>query len=83
VADAVSHLQIHGWPDCSAGWRFQIPALLELGLRVVAPDLMGFGGTVSSSPFCCFMISHSALASLATTISRGRSVGAWAVHVGF
>ncbi|KAF2678198.1 alpha/beta-hydrolase [Lentithecium fluviatile CBS 122367] len=36
---------IHGWPDCSAGWRFQIPILLDMGLRVVAPDLMGFGGT--------------------------------------
>ncbi|KAF2634599.1 alpha/beta-hydrolase [Massarina eburnea CBS 473.64] len=36
---------IHGWPDCSAGWRYQIPLLLEKGFRVVAPDLMGFGGT--------------------------------------
>ncbi|KAF1962007.1 alpha/beta-hydrolase [Byssothecium circinans] len=36
---------IHGWPDCSAGWRYQIPLLLEMGFRVVAPDLMGFGGT--------------------------------------
>ena len=48
LADGVFHVQIHGWPDCSAGWRFQIPALLEMGFRVVAPDLMGFGGTVSS-----------------------------------
>jgi len=36
---------IHGWPDCSLGWRYQIPLLLEMGFRVVAPDLMGFGGT--------------------------------------
>ncbi|KAF2400801.1 epoxide hydrolase [Trichodelitschia bisporula] len=36
---------IHGWPDISAGWRFQIPALLELGCRVVCPDLMGYGST--------------------------------------
>ncbi|KAF2248421.1 alpha/beta-hydrolase [Trematosphaeria pertusa] len=36
---------IHGWPDCSAGWRFQIPLLLDMGFRVVAPDLMGFGAT--------------------------------------
>ncbi|KAJ8613331.1 hypothetical protein MRB53_037018 [Persea americana] len=27
------------------GWRCQIPVLLDLGLRVVCPDLMGFGGT--------------------------------------
>ncbi|KAH7117789.1 Alpha/Beta hydrolase protein [Dendryphion nanum] len=36
---------IHGWPDLSLGWRYQIPLLLSMGLRVVAPDLMGFGGT--------------------------------------
>lgn len=36
---------VHGWPDLSIGWRYQIPMLLNLGLRVVAPDLMGFGGT--------------------------------------
>jgi hypothetical protein len=38
--------QIHGWPDISAGWRYQIPVLLELGCRVVVPDMMGYGGTV-------------------------------------
>src|ERR1700761_2776176 len=36
---------IHGWPDLSFGWRYQIPMLWNLGLRVVCPDLMGFGGT--------------------------------------
>lgn len=34
-----------GWPDLSIGWRYQIPTLLELGYRVVAPDIMGFGRT--------------------------------------
>lgn len=42
--------QIHGWPDLSLGWRYQIPLLVSLGLRVVAPDMMGYGGTVRS-PF--------------------------------
>ncbi|OCK75699.1 alpha/beta-hydrolase [Lepidopterella palustris CBS 459.81] len=36
---------IHGWPDLCMGWRYQIPFLLDMGFRVVAPDLMGFGGT--------------------------------------
>lgn len=36
---------IHGWPDCSLGWRYQIPMLQSLGLRVICPDLIGFGGT--------------------------------------
>lgn len=46
-------VQIHGWPDLSMGWRYQIPLLVNLGFRVVAPDMMGYGGTVSfcSLPF--------------------------------
>ncbi|KAL5117634.1 hypothetical protein ACEQ8H_004527 [Pleosporales sp. CAS-2024a] len=36
---------IHGWPDLSMGWRYQIPMLVEMGCRVVAPDMMGYGGT--------------------------------------
>ncbi|KAI9737155.1 MAG: hypothetical protein M1834_000748 [Cirrosporium novae-zelandiae] len=36
---------IHGWPDLSMGWRYQIPKLLELGFRVVAPDMIGYGRT--------------------------------------
>lgn len=36
---------VHGWPDLSLGWRNQIPFLLSKGLRVIAPDMMGYGGT--------------------------------------
>ena len=32
------------------GWRYQIPLLVDMGFRVVAPDMMGYGGTVSK-PF--------------------------------
>ncbi|KAL1655739.1 hypothetical protein SLS61_001763 [Didymella pomorum] len=38
---------IHGWPDLSMGWRYQIPLLVHLGFRVVAPDMMGYGETVT------------------------------------
>ncbi|PLB37021.1 alpha/beta fold hydrolase [Aspergillus candidus] len=36
---------IHGFPDLSIGWRYQIPMLLDKGLRVVAPDCLGYGQT--------------------------------------
>lgn len=39
--------QIHGFPDLSMGWRYQIPVLVEMGFRVVGPDCMGYGRTVS------------------------------------
>ena len=36
---------IHGFPDMSFGWRYQIPFLTALGLDVIAPDCMGYGRT--------------------------------------
>ena len=41
-------LLLHGFPETSHGWRHQIPALAEAGLRVVAPDQRGIG--LSSKP---------------------------------
>jgi pimeloyl-ACP methyl ester carboxylesterase len=36
-------LLLHGFPDSSALWRKQVPALVDAGFRTVAPDLRGFG----------------------------------------
>src|SRR5215468_8819539 len=36
-------LLLHGFPDSSDLWRKQIPALVAAGLRIIAPDLRGFG----------------------------------------
>jgi pimeloyl-ACP methyl ester carboxylesterase len=41
-------LLLHGFPDDSYLWRHQVPALVEAGFRVVAPDLRGCGD--SSKP---------------------------------
>lgn len=40
-------LLLHGWPDSAWTWRHQIPALTSppLNLRVIAPDMLGYGGT--------------------------------------
>jgi pimeloyl-ACP methyl ester carboxylesterase len=38
-------LLLHGFPDSWRLWRHQIPALVEAGHRVIAPDLRGFGDT--------------------------------------
>ena len=35
----------HGWPDDSSLWQDIVPALLDLGHRLVIPDLLGYGGT--------------------------------------
>ncbi len=36
-------LLLHGFPDSHALWREQIPALVDAGHRVIAPDLPGYG----------------------------------------
>lgn len=38
-------LCLHGFPESSYSWRHQIPLLAELGYRVWAPDLRGYGET--------------------------------------
>jgi epoxide hydrolase 4 len=38
-------LCLHGFPESSFSWRFQMPLFARLGYRVWAPDLRGYGGT--------------------------------------
>lgn len=39
---------LHGFPEHSVSWRFQLPYLARLGYRVWAPNLRGYGN--SSTP---------------------------------
>ena len=41
-------LLLHGFPELAFSWRYQIPALVEAGYEVWAPNLRGYGG--SSKP---------------------------------
>ncbi|KAF2649745.1 alpha/beta-hydrolase [Lophiostoma macrostomum CBS 122681] len=38
-------LLLHGFPDFSYAWRYQVPYLTSLGYRVIAPDLIGYANT--------------------------------------
>jgi pimeloyl-ACP methyl ester carboxylesterase len=42
-------LCLHGFPEFWISWRHQMPLLAELGWRVQAPDLRGYGGTEKPS----------------------------------
>ncbi|KAM0545380.1 hypothetical protein ACHAPJ_011364 [Fusarium lateritium] len=37
----------HGFPDMAFGWRYQIPFLQSLGYEVLAPNMLGYGGTAT------------------------------------
>ena len=53
-------LLIHGFPDLSFGWRYQIPLLLSLNLRVVVPDMLGYGRTDAPSALEPYSLKHGA-----------------------
>jgi pimeloyl-ACP methyl ester carboxylesterase len=38
-------LLAHGWPELAYSWRRQIPALVDAGYHVLAPDQRGYGGS--------------------------------------
>ncbi|MEM6856458.1 MAG: alpha/beta hydrolase [Pseudomonadota bacterium] len=38
-------LLLHGFPELHYSWRHQIPLLAQMGYRVWAPNLRGYGGT--------------------------------------
>ncbi len=39
----------HGWPELAYSWRFQIPALVEAGYHVIAPNQRGYGASTRPS----------------------------------
>ncbi|KAN0095544.1 epoxide hydrolase [Hyaloscypha variabilis] len=62
---------IHGWPDLALGWRYQIPLLLSLNLRVVVPNMMGYAGTDApdSPTYYTFKRASDDIAALASHLS--------------
>jgi pimeloyl-ACP methyl ester carboxylesterase len=50
---------LHGFPDSSHLWRRQLPALVDAGLRVIAPDLRGFGESERPAQVEDFALGHS------------------------
>jgi pimeloyl-ACP methyl ester carboxylesterase len=50
---------LHGFPDSSYLWRRQLPALVGAGLRVIAPDLRGFGESDRPENVGDYALSHS------------------------
>lgn len=83
-------LLLHGFPDSSHLWRHQLPALVEAGMRVIAPDLRGFGESDKPEGVEAYGLRHSIADVLAVLdvlgVERAKVVGhdwgaglAWAV----
>jgi hypothetical protein len=52
------------------GWRYQIPALVDMGFRVVAPDMMGYGSTVSAISITLNNLVPDSLVGMGAVLSR-------------
>ena len=50
-------LCLHGFPECWASWRYQLPMLAQSGYYAVAPDLRGFGQTGGPSEVDAYRMS--------------------------
>jgi pimeloyl-ACP methyl ester carboxylesterase len=48
-------LFLHGFPSTSHDWRFQIPHFRSLGYGILAPDLLGYGGTDKPTDVNCYV----------------------------
>jgi epoxide hydrolase 4 len=49
---------LHGFPDFWFSWRRQIPALVEAGYRIVAPDLRGYADTEAPRGVAPYAVEH-------------------------
>jgi pimeloyl-ACP methyl ester carboxylesterase len=46
----------HGWPELAYSWRHQIPALVNAGYHVIAPDQRGYGNSDKPKEACAYDI---------------------------
>lgn len=65
---------IHGFPLCRAMWQAQIPALVDAGYRVVAPDLRGFGESEAPTAGYSIDVFADDVAALMSYLGIGRAV---------
>lgn len=49
---------LHGFPEYWYTWRYQIPALVAAGYRVVAPDLRGYAHSSKPEPVGAYAVDH-------------------------
>lgn len=48
----------HGWPEHAFSWRHQIPALVEAGYHVLAPNQRGYGNSSCPTEVTAYDLEH-------------------------
>lgn len=52
---------LHGFPESSYEWHHQIEYFIQQGYGVIAPDLLGYGGTDNPSDLQSFSLKNMVL----------------------
>ncbi|EKG22120.1 Alpha/beta hydrolase fold-1 [Macrophomina phaseolina MS6] len=88
TANGPALLLLHGFPDQATVWSAVVPFLLQLGLRILIPDLLGYEGT--SKPWAPQFFNSKAMAddladilsreNIATVIPIGHDWGSFLAH---
>ncbi|MDQ4098263.1 MAG: alpha/beta hydrolase, partial [Actinomycetota bacterium] len=65
-------LLLHGFPESSHEWRYQLPALAAAGYRAVAPDQRGYSPRARPGPIEAYHVQHLAADVLAMIEHLGR-----------
>jgi len=73
----VTVLLLHGVMSAAHDWRKQVPALQQAGCNIIAPDLLGYGGT--DKPLAAKEYAYSAMAADLLDILAAEGAGKTAV----
>jgi pimeloyl-ACP methyl ester carboxylesterase len=73
-------LLLHGWPERAISWRHQIPFLADLGYRVIAPDMRGYGDSSTYPAYDAFAIEESVKDMLELLAHLGETSAIWIGH---
>lgn len=67
---------LHGFPELNISWRHQIPALVDAGYRVLAPNQRGYDGSVRDGSYATKELALDVVAMLDTlSVERAVIVG--------
>ncbi|MEE6163413.1 MULTISPECIES: alpha/beta fold hydrolase [unclassified Mycolicibacterium] len=79
-ADGPLVVLVHGWPATAATWEPQLRALAEVGYRVVAPDMRGYGHSWAPHDTQAYALRHLVADLTALLDSLNRDSAVWVGH---
>jgi pimeloyl-ACP methyl ester carboxylesterase len=78
--DGTPLIFLHGWPELSISWRYQLGCLGDLGFRAIAPDMRGYGRSSVYPRHEDYALEASVEDMLELLESLGRDRAVWVGH---